>query len=105
MLADDESSAGAKRTMDNTLYEEAKHTTARDTLTVARAALAAYGVAISGAFAPIVGGAASAKINDEDVVEKEQRLLKRKLPSPKDGWKDPKGVIIFVFAYRHLLLQ
>jgi hypothetical protein len=95
MMADDDSSTGAKRTRDKTMAEEARLTTTRDKLTVARAALAAYGVAISGASAPTVGGVASAKADDEDAVEtKGQRLLKRKLPSPKDDRNDPKGVII-----------
>ncbi len=40
-LADYDSSAEAKRTRDKTLAEEARLTTARDRLTVARAALAA----------------------------------------------------------------
>ena len=63
------------------LSKEARLTTARSMLVVAMGELAAYGVAIH---APTLslGGASCAKPNDEDVLEKkEQRLLKRKLPS------------------------
>ena len=72
--------------MDKTLSEEARLSTARGRLQIARADLAAYGVAIHGASAPVITSAASVKIDDDDAAEKKElRLLKRKLPAPKDG--------------------
>ena len=45
------------------------------------------------------GGALGAKLDDKDAIEKkEERLLKKKLPSPKDGCKDVKDSIIAAFA-------
>ncbi len=106
LLGDDDSSAGAKRIKDKTLAEEARLEAARGRLLTARADLAAYGVAIHGASAPVVTSAATVKIDDDDAVEKKElRLLKRKLPAPKDGWKDAKGATISVYTDRHLLYQ
>ena len=85
-LGDDDVSAGAKRTREKTLAEEARLVTARAELKAARNALAAYGIAVHGASAPLPGAASSSKLDDEDALEKkENRMLKRKLPAPKDG--------------------
>ena len=85
-LGDDDVSAGAKRTREKTLAEEARLVTARGELKAARNALAAYGIAVHGASAPLLGAASSSKLDDEDALEKkENRMLKRKLPAPKDG--------------------
>jgi hypothetical protein len=106
LLGDDDSSTGAKRIKDKTLAEEARLSATRGKLQTARADLAAYGVAIHGASAPVITSAASAKIDDDVAAEKKElRLLKRKLPAPKDGWKDTKGATISVYTYRHLLYQ
>ncbi len=106
LLADDDSSAGAKRTREKTLAEEARLDAARGRLQIARADLAAYGVAINGASAPVATSVASVKIDDDDAAEKKElRLLKRKLPAPKDGWKDAKGATISVYTDRHLMYQ
>ena len=40
-----------------------------------------------------------------DAGEARSKLLKRKLPSPKDGRKDAKGVTLNVFTDRHCLYQ
>ena len=106
VLLDDDSSAAAKRIREKVLTEEARLNAARVRLQAARAELAAYGVAIHGASTPVVTSAASVKIDDDDAAEKKElRLLKRKLPAPKDGWKDAKGATISVYTDRHLLYQ
>jgi hypothetical protein len=33
------------------------------------------------------------------------KLMKRKLPAPMDGWKDPKGVTLRVFTDRYSMYQ
>ena len=54
-------------------------------------------MAVHGAHAPQAASAGAARSDDEDAVEKKElRMLKRKLPSPKDGWKDAKGVTLHV---------
>ena len=35
--------------------------------------------------------------------EERSKLMKRKLPSPKDGWKDLKGVTLPVLTYKHCM--
>ena len=37
--------------------------------------------------------------------KKSSKLMKRKLPAPMDGWKDPKGVTLHVFTDMHCLYQ
>ena len=75
-------------------------------LVVTRVALATYGVAVQGAPSLSAVGASSAKPDNEDALEKkEQRLRKKKLPTPNDGWKDAKDVTIHSYADRHLLHQ
>ncbi len=106
MLADDDSSTRVKRTREKALAKEARFTAARVRLQAAIVEYATRGVAIHGALAPTVVGAPSVNIDDEDATEKkEQRLLKRKLPSPKDGWNDGKGATIGAFDDKHMLLQ
>jgi hypothetical protein len=106
VLLDDDSSAAAERIRDKVLAEEARLTAARVGLQAARAKLAAYGVAIHGATPFATAGSPSVKADDEDAAdEKAQRLLKRKLPSPKDGWKDEKGAMIVAFSDKNRLLQ
>ncbi len=86
VLLDDDSSAAAKRIREKVLAEEARLNAGRIRLQADRAELAAYGVAIHGAMPPAVTGSPSVKVDDEDAADnKAQRLLKRKLPSPKDG--------------------
>ena len=68
--------------------------------------MADYVVAIHGAVPFAVAGGPSVKVDDEDASDKNaQRLLKRKLPSPKDGWKDGKGAIIVAFSDKNMMLQ
>ena len=58
-----------------------------------------YIVAIHGAVPSAVAGSPSVKVDDEDAADmKAQRLLERKLPSPKYGWKDGKGATITAFS-------
>ena len=67
------------------MAEEARLNSANNRLVAAKVDLAAFGVAAHGAPSSSVG-ASSAKLDDEDAFEKkEERLLKRKLPDPKDG--------------------
>ncbi len=86
VLLDDDSSASAKRIREKVMAEESRLDAARVRLQVARAELAAYGVAIHGALPSAIAGNPSVKVDDEDAAEKKaQRLLKRKFPSPKNG--------------------
>jgi hypothetical protein len=86
VLLDDDSSAATKRIKDKVLAEEARLTVARVKLQAARAELAAYGVAIPGALPSTAARCPSVKVDNEDAADKKaQRLLKRKLPSPKVG--------------------
>jgi hypothetical protein len=106
LLLDDDSSAGAKKTKEKALAEEARLTTARARLQAARAEWVAYGVAIHGAVPFAFAGRPSVKVDDEDATDKKaQRLLKKKLPSPNDGWKDGKGATIAAFSDKNRLLQ
>jgi hypothetical protein len=94
MLLDDDSPASAERIMENALAEEARLTIARADLEAIIGALAAYGATVHGARAPQAAAAGIGRSEDDDAIEKKElRMLKRKLPSPKDGWKDTKGVI------------
>jgi len=90
--------------MKKTLAEEARLVTAREDMKAARGSLATYGMAVHGAQAPQVASAGTARSDDEDAVEKKElRMLKRKLPSLKDGWKDAKGVNLHVHADKNIL--
>ena len=105
-LGVDDSSAGAKRVREMTLAEEARLIAARVSLKAARDSLAAYGIAVHGTPVPIQGAVPCSKLEDEDASEKkEMRMLKRELPSPKDGWKDLKGMTIQMYSDRNLLYQ
>ena len=106
MLLDDDSSARAKRTKKKALAEEARLLAACVRLQVAKAELAAYVVAIHGAVPSAIAGSPSVKFDDEDAADKKaQRLMKMKLPSPKDGWKDGKRATIVAFSDKNTLLQ
>ena len=71
-----------------------------------RAELGAYGDAIHGALPVAFSGTPSVKVDDENETDKKaQRLLKRKLPSPKDGLKDGKGATITAFSDKSKLMQ
>ncbi len=105
-LGDDDVSAGGKRIREKTLAEEARLVAARAELKVAWNSLVAYGIAVHGASAPLPGPASSNKLDDEDALEKkENMMLKRKLPSPKDGWKDVKGMTIQLYSDKNTLYQ
>ena len=105
-LGDDDSSTGAKRIREKTLAEEARLVAARAELKSARSSLAAYGIAVHGASTPLKGVASSSKPDDEDAPEKKEKMmLKRKLPSPKDGWKNVKGMTIRMYSERNTLYQ
>jgi hypothetical protein len=47
----------------------------------------------------------SSKPKQQDAGEDNNKLLKRKLHAPKEGWKDPKGVAMHVFPYRFYVYQ
>jgi len=86
LLGDDDASVWAKWFRKNNIAEEARLTTSRGRLQAARAELTTYGVAVHGASAPAQHRAKSPARDDEDAtINKEQKLLKRKLPSPKDS--------------------
>jgi hypothetical protein len=86
LLSDDDSSARAKRTKEKSTAEEATLLSACVKLQAATIELASYGVAIHGVVPSAIAGSPSVKVYDEDATDKKaQRLLKRKLPSPKDG--------------------
>ena len=105
-MPDEDSSARAKRIREKALAEEARLTAARVRLQAASAELAAYGGAIHGAVPPAVAGSSSVKVDDEDAADKKaQRLMKKTLPSPKDGWTDGKGATIVAFSDKKMLLQ
>jgi len=94
-LGDDDVTAVAKRIREKTLAEEARLVAARAESKVARNSLAAYGIAVHGASAPLPRAATSSKLDDEDALEKkENMMLIRKLPSPKNDRKDVKGMTI-----------
>jgi hypothetical protein len=86
LLFDDDSSAGAKRAREKRLAEEARLITPRADLEVARGSLATYGMPVHGAQAPQAASAGTGRSDNEDDAEKKElRMLKRKLPIPKDG--------------------
>jgi hypothetical protein len=86
VLGDHGSLAGTKRIREKTLAEDARVVAARAELKAAINSLVAYGIAVHGASAPLPGVTSSSKPDDEYSLEKkENMMLKRKLPSPKDG--------------------
>ena len=68
LLQDDDSSAGVERVREKTLAEEARLTTSRGDLKVARGSLEAYGMAVHGAQAPQAADSGTARSDDEDAV-------------------------------------
>jgi hypothetical protein len=63
-------------------------------------------MAVHGAKAPHAASAGIGRSDDDDAVEKEElRRLKRKLPIPKDGWKDAKGVTLRAHVDKNFLFQ
>jgi hypothetical protein len=106
LLLDDDASAPAKRIREKVLAEETKLNAARVRLLAARAELAAFAVATCGAASLGAAGTSTVKLDEDDSLDKkESKLLKRKLPSPKDGWKDARGATIVSFSDRHMLFQ
>ena len=106
LLLDDDVTAPAKRLREKVPAEETRLNAARVRLLAARAELAAFAVASCGAASLGAAGTSTAKLDEDDTLEKkESRLLKRKLPSPKDGWKDARGANIVSFADRHRLFH
>jgi hypothetical protein len=105
-LGDDDSSAGAKGIREKTPAEEARLLAARAELKVAENFLATYGIAVHGASAPLPGATSSSKLDDEDALEKKENMMMgKKLPSPKNGWKDVKGMIIQMYSDRNTLYR
>ena len=95
-----------KEPREKALAKEARLTAFRVRLQAVKAELAAYGVAIHGAVPSAVAGSPSVNVDDEDAADKKaHRLLKRKIPSPKDGWKNGKGATIVAFSDKNRLLQ
>ncbi len=79
---------------------------ARVDLKAVRDSLTAYGIAVHGASLFPPGAASSYKPDDEDALEKKElKMLKRKLPSPKDGWKDDKSMTIRLYSGKNTLYQ
>ena len=105
-LGDEDVSPGAKRIREKTLAEEARLVAAKAELKAANFFLTPYGIAVHGASAPLPRAASSSKLDDEDTLEKkENMMLKRKLPFPKDGWKDVKGMTIHMCSDKNTLYQ
>ena len=100
--ADQSKVAGLVR--DKAKTEEARLNGARARLAQASADLAATSVARFGASRQ-PGSGSTLKPKDADDFGKKSKMLKRKLPAPKDGWKDAKGVTLNVFTDRHCLYQ
>jgi hypothetical protein len=89
--------------MDKAKVEETRLNGACARLAQASANLSAISMARFGA-ARHTGARSSVKPR-LDSGEAGSKLLKRKLPAPKDGWKDAKGVTLNVFTDRHTLYQ
>jgi hypothetical protein len=105
LLSDDDSSAGAKRTTQNALAEEARLTEYRERLQAARAELAAYGVAIHGAGPFVIGGSPSDMTDDEDATDKKaQRLLTGSSFCPRTVGRTGKVRRSSPFFYNNLVL-
>ncbi len=100
-LADDNSSDGVARIRARASVEEARLISARQRLAAATENLRAFSVAKFGA----TSKSARPKNKQDSSVGKDKKHLKRKLPTPKDGYLDPKGIIIRFFTYRHCLFQ
>ena len=108
-LKEDDATLVAKVIRDMASVEEARLNGARVRLNAAVDRLTVYSLAKLGS-APRAAGTHPAVTKDEDeaaekLEKKEKKLLKRKLPAPKDGWLDKKGIILHTFRDRHRLFQ
>ena len=108
-LKEDDATLVAKVIRDMASVEEARLNGARVRLNAAVDRLTAYSLAKLGS-GPRAAAAHPAVAKDEDeaaekLEKKEKKLLKRKLPAPKDGLLDKKGVILHTFRDRHCLFQ
>jgi hypothetical protein len=108
-LRDDGASLAARIVKDKTSVKEALLNGARARLFNARDSLAIFSVAFLGSSPRAIVGHAIPKMNEDEVEEirekKNNKLLKRKLPSPKDGWLDKKGIVLHSCRDRHHLLH
>jgi hypothetical protein len=108
-LKEDDASAAAKVVRDMVNVEETRLAAARGRLAAARDSLTAYSLAKLGAGPQAATVLAVPKVDEDDAAEKQEKkdkkLLKRKLPAPKDGWLDKKGIILHTFRDRHCLFQ
>ncbi len=95
---------GGKHCQDMAKVEEARLNGARARLAQALADLSAISVARFGAVRQTVGGSSSkSKLTEEG--EGKSKFMKWKLPVPKYGWKDAKGVTLLVCLDRFKLFQ
>ncbi len=89
---------------DRSKVEEVCLNGARARLAQASADLSAVSVARFGAaIQTAVGNNLKSKLTEEG--EGKIKFLKRKLPAPKDGWKDAKGVTLLVYFDRFKLFH
>jgi len=93
-LKDGDSSPAAKVVRDMVNVEETRLTRARVQLAAARDSLTAYPLPKLGSRPRAFAAQAVPKAGEDDVAEKQEKkdekLSKRKLPAPKDGWLDKK---------------
>ena len=108
-LKDDDATPVAKVIRDLASVEEARLNGARARMAAARDSLTAYSLAKLGSGPKAAAAPAVPKTDEDDAAEKQEKkdkkLLKRKLPAPKDGWLDKKGIILHTFRDRHRLFQ
>ncbi len=108
-LKEDDASPVAKVIRDMASVEEARLNGARVRLAAARDSLTDYSLAKLGSGPRATAAPAVPKSDEDDAAEKQEKkdkkLLKRKLPAPKDGWLDKKGIILHTFRDRHRLFQ
>ncbi len=102
-MDDADASKVARIIRDKAKVEEARLNGARARLAHASTDLSAISVARFGAARQT--GYGSNFRPRLDAGEAGSKLLKRKLPAPKDGWKDAKGVTMTVFTDRHCLYR
>ena len=83
--------------MEKTFVEEARLNGARARLSAARESLATYSVAILESSSRTAAWHAI-KVHEDEAKEKrekkDKKLLRRKLPTPKDGWLGKKGIVL-----------
>ncbi len=98
-LDDVDATKGSRVIREKTKVEEARLYGSRTRLAQASADLASIFVARFGiARQPNTG--IIIRYPQADTVEADNKLRKRKLPAPRDGWKDAKGVTISDFSDR-----